>query len=90
MIDGMEAYLLRSRVYTRMIKWMDAGLWIDLEARERLRLSGTCQLYLARLLSGFHDNGDVMDEHAVAECNNLLGPHGYAYYRALEAARSKP
>lgn len=67
---------LRTRVYKQLRAW---------HAYDGKFYSGP--LLLKRLCGRVHHFGpsNSMTEDEITICKNLIGPHGYAYYKMLEA-----
>lgn len=73
MDDAHGHYKLRTAVYNLMYQWDNRKSDPNTHPRALAQLLG-------RKRSFFHQS---MTEDEIADCEKLLGPHGYAYYRVL-------
>lgn len=77
-MDRVNSFGLRMKVYKVMHEWMQENRVMGAGARR----AGYNQDHLSVLL-GSPVPLDAMNDAQVDACKKLLGPNGYAYYRAL-------
>lgn len=80
-----DDWKLRQRVYLLFVKWQyeDKVVYIDGNEFNSTHFSRLC----GRDLDNQFRMGEPCTEAEREICKNLLGPHGYTYYRALMAIR---